>query len=314
MKLKNIEAQVLVVTGATSGIGLATAQAAVRRGASVVLTARNAETLARITAELCAAGGRAVAVAADVADVRAVERVRDEALSAFGRIDTWINNAGVSIYGKLHEVPLDEARRLFETNFWGVVHGCRVAVPVLREHGGAIVNVASVLADRAIPNQGMYCASKHAIKGYTDALRMEIEMQELPISVSLIKPSAIATPYAEHARNHFDVQAKNPGLLYAPELVADVILHCATHRERDVVVGGIGKLLSIAGWLAPRLTDRLMALTMERMQRTREPKRADEENLHAAPPREGKTRGRGQRFVLRSSLFTWLALGGFSRS
>src|SRR5688572_16759990 len=201
-KLKKLREQTIVITGASSGIGLATARMAAARGARVLLTSRNEHDLRRLTQEICARGGRAAFAVADVGDPEAVEDVARAALREFGGIDTWVNNAGVSIYGELTEVPLADKRRLFETNFWGVVHGCRTAVKHLRQRGGAIVNIGSIVSDRAIPLQGIYSASKHAVLGYTDALRMELEHGRVPIAVSLVKPSAIDTPYLDHARNY----------------------------------------------------------------------------------------------------------------
>ena len=178
---KSLKDQVIVITGASSGIGLATAREAARRGAKVVLASRNAEELRQITDEIRAAGGSAISVAADVAEPDAVERIGESAAREFGGVDTWVNNAGVSIYGKLTDIPLADKRRLFDVNFWGVVNGCRTAVRLMRDHGGTIINVGSEVSDRAIPLQGIYSASKHAVKGYTDALRMELEHEELPI-------------------------------------------------------------------------------------------------------------------------------------
>src|SRR5690348_15497520 len=190
---KSLKDQVIVITGASSGIDLATAREAARRGAKVVLASRNAEELRQITDEIRAAGGSAISVAADVAEPDAVERIGESAAREFGGVDTWVNNAGVSIYGKLTDIPLADKRRLLDVNFWGVVNGCRTAVRLMRDHGGTIINVGSEVSDRAIPLQGIYSASKHAVKGYTDALRMELEHEELPIFVTLVKPSAIDT-------------------------------------------------------------------------------------------------------------------------
>ena len=202
-RLKPVKNQVLVVTGASSGIGLVTARMATKRGARVVLTARNHEALQQAAQEIRgdeSSGGMATFIAADVSDESALRRVAEEAISRFGRIDTWVNCAGVSVYGRLMDISLEDQRRVFETNFWGVVMGCRVAVPHLRK-GGALINIGSILSDRAIPLQGIYGSSKHAVKAYTDSLRMELEHDRLPISVTLIKPYSIDTPYAEHAKN-----------------------------------------------------------------------------------------------------------------
>lgn len=290
VKLRKLADQVVVITGATSGIGLATAREASRRGARVVLAARNEEDLYQLESELRRGGRPALAIPTDVADARAVVDLRDAALRAFGCIDTWVNNAGVSIYGKLDAVDLVEAHRLFDVNFWGVVNGCRVAVRAMKDRGGAIINVGSVLSDRGMPIQGMYSASKHAVKGYTDALRMELEMDRLPISVTLVKPSAIDTPYTEHARNHLPHHPRNPPPLYAPDIVADVILFCAQHSRRDIVVGGGGKMISVLGKVAPRLTDRVMEATMARMVESDRPAVLDRDSLFIAPLVEGRER------------------------
>ena len=173
MRLKNISEQTIVITGATSGIGLTTARRAAKAGANLVLVARNEEALRELSNELNANGASAIYYAADVADEAALRGVAAAALEAFDGFDTWVNNAGVSIYGKIADTSDEDMRRLFETNFWGVVYGSRVAAQFLRSSGGgAIINVGSVLSDRAIPIQGIYSASKHSVKGFRDDLRM----------------------------------------------------------------------------------------------------------------------------------------------
>ena len=311
--MKKLKDQVIVITGGSSGIGLATARMAARRGARVVLAARNSEDLRDVVNEIISHGGRAVAVVADVADPDAVDRIGEKALLEFGVIDTWVNNAGLSIYGKLADVPLLDKRRLFDINFWGVVHGCRTAIRLMKDRGGVLINIGSEVSDVAIPLQGIYSASKHAVKGYTDALRMELEHDRIPIAVTLVKPSAINTPYPEHARNYMreGVPALPPPL-YAPEVVAQTILRCAERPVRDIVVGGVGRLQVAMGRLAPRLTDRFMERAMFESQKASDHSQPREGSLNR-PQRDGRTTGRQNSYMMTSSLYTRAALSPAAR-
>lgn len=304
LKLKRLSDQVIVITGASSGIGLVTARMAANRGARVVLNARNEEALRRVTEDINASGVKASYVVGDVARLQDVQRIASEASTRFGGFDTWVNNAGVSIYGHMLDQSLEDQRRLFDTNYWGVVHGSMVACAHLRERGGALINVGSVLSDVAIPIQGTYCASKHAVKGYTDALRMELEEEGAPISVTLIKPSAIDTPYTRHAKNLMPVEPMNPPPVYAPETVAEAILHCAENPERDVTVGGGGKVLAEAGSLVPQLTDKVIGAMMFDVQKSDQPRPANRDDSLYTPSADGEERGDYPGHVMESSIYT----------
>jgi len=261
--LKPLAEQTIVITGASSGIGLVTARMAAKAGAKLVLAARSFDALDRLAGEIRDRGGQAVAVVADVSrqeDVREIARVATE---MFGGFDTWVNNAGVSVYGTIEQVPLDDMRRLFDTNFWGVVYGSLEAVAHFKARGGrggALINVGSVLSDRAVPLQGIYAASKHAVKGFTDTLRMELEKAGEPVSVTLIKPGPIDTPYPHTAKNYLEAEPTHVPPVYAPETVAKAILHAAETPTRDVFVGGAAKGIAALGNSAPRLTDKAMEI------------------------------------------------------
>ena len=266
IQLKPLEDQTLVLTGASSGIGRVTALEAARRGARLVLVARDPDSLEEAAEECRAEGADVETVVADVADRATMDLVAERAAERFGGIDTWVNNAGVSVYGEIKDVPLDDARGVFETNYWGVVHGSLVAAEHFRgrasEPGFALINVGSVLSDRAIPLQGHYSASKHAVKGFTDALRMELEKEGLPVSVTLVKPNATDTPYPEHAGNYMAEEASLPEPTYAPEVVARVILDAAERPVRDVTVGAKDGMLAALGGLLPGVTDKIMEALM----------------------------------------------------
>lgn len=308
IRLKPLRDQVIVITGASSGIGLTTARMAARHGARVVLNARNDDAIRQAANEINAAGGQAAHMAADVADEQALWKVAEMAVQRFGKFDTWVNNAGISIYGRLLEVSIEDMRRLFETNFWGVVHGSGIAAEYLRRNGGALINIGSTLSDRAIPLQGIYCASKHAVKGFTDGLRMELERENAPVSVTLIKPGAIDTPYKHHAKNYLPNEPENPAPLYAPHVVAEAILHCAEHPVRDVFVGGGGKALSALGNYLPRVTDKVMEWTMFDAQKSDQPQRNNEAHNLYHPADGLRERGGYEGHVAESSLYTKASL------
>jgi short-subunit dehydrogenase len=292
MELKPIEEQVIVITGASSGIGLATAQAACRQGARVVLAARSIDTLQRVCKDIEAAGGAAMAVEADVGRREDMERLAQTVIDRFGRIDTWINNAGVSIYGRLEEVSEADSRKLFDTNFWGVVNGSLAALPHLRKQGGALINVGSEVSDAVVPLQGMYSASKHAVKGFTDALRVEVEeVDDAPVSITLIQPTAVDTPYPQHAKNYMDREPKLPTPQIEPEKVAEAIIDAAQKEQRDVRVGAMSVMNTIAAKVMPSAADKMSAKQADRQQYDEAPRNPD--GALWQPGGEGMVHGSG---------------------
>jgi NAD(P)-dependent dehydrogenase (short-subunit alcohol dehydrogenase family) len=295
LKLKPLSEQIIVVTGASSGIGLATARLAAERGARVVLVSRDDADLAVAVREIQDRGGRASHYVADVGDASAMRGLAQHVVSDFGRIDTWINNAGVSVYGRIEDVSLNDARRLFDTNYWGVVNGSLAALPHLRGEGGALINIGSVLSDTGYPLQGHYSASKHAVKGFTDSLRLEVEESDAPVSITLVQPAAIDTPCTEHARNYLGVEPKHMAPVYAPEVVADAILHCAENPEREI--------FSSAEKHAARGFDLLKEATGFSGQRTDIPARGDD-TLYQPHPGDVKVRGNYPGRFLESSAYT----------
>ncbi len=284
VRQKPVEQQVVVITGASSGIGLATARLFASRGAKgLVLVARNEEALRKIADDLGRQGTRAIAVPADVSKREDLERVARTAVETFGGFDTWVNDAAVAVYGTLMEVPIEDQRQLFEVNYWGLVNGSLIAAQHMRARGGTIVNVGSVLSERTMILQTQYSASKHAVKAFTDGLRMELEEQNAPISVTLIKPSSIDTPYVEHARNYLDHDTKVPPPSYDPNLVAKAIVFSAEHQRREITVGFGGWVIGAMGKVAPRMMDKAMEWTGYSSQTTDEPERpAMRDNLYRA--------------------------------
>jgi short-subunit dehydrogenase len=315
MKLKPASAQTVVITGATSGIGLATALEFAAKGARLVLVARDDGELAAVSERVREAGAAGVLpVAADVADRSGLDYVAQQTRERFGSFDTWINDAGVSAYGEVKDVPEEDARQIFETNYWGVVHGSLVAAEEFRrrtdETAGCLINVGSVLSDRAIPLQGHYSASKHAVKGFTDALRMELQKEGVPVVVTLLKPSAINTPYPEHAANYLkDAAPSLPPPVYEPEVVARALVAVAEKPTREVTVGAGGRQLALMGQLFPRLTDRYMEATQfDAQKRTDRPVRQGPGAVQEPQADGNRVHGDARGHTMKSSVYTWAKL------
>ncbi len=257
-RLKPLSQQVIVITGASSGIGRAAAEMAGAAGAKVVATARNGDELAEVQATIAAAGGEAETIALDIADEDATDRIAAAAVARFGRIDTWVNNAAAVVIGRVADASMDDQRRGFDVSYWGTVRGSLTALRHLRSRGGAIINVGSIESDRAVLLQAQYSAMKHAVKGFTEGFRTEVEADGLPISVTLIKPAAMHTPFPEHARNLTGHPITLPPVIYDPRLSARAILFAAAHPRRTLSIGGTGVFATALAVHFPRATDLML--------------------------------------------------------
>ncbi|MEO8511628.1 MAG: SDR family oxidoreductase [Chloroflexota bacterium] len=303
---KPLKQQVVVITGASQGIGRETALQMAMSRATVVLAARNEEALQELARQVERLGGTAEVVVTDVAEHDQVERLAQRAIERFGRIDTWVNNAGVSIYATVEQLEPDEMERLIRVNLLGQMYGARAAIPHMRRQGGGtMVNVGSALSDRAVPLQSAYVASKHGIAGFSEALRLEMMHEETGIEVVLILPSSINTPLFSFARSRLGVQPMPVPPVYEPRVVAEAICHAAEHGGREIVVGGWGKLLTVAQWLSPSLLDRYM-LQGARAWKQQESNRPDDarDNLFDASTGPGATSGEFGQGSKSTSLYT----------
>ncbi|HEV2569422.1 SDR family oxidoreductase [Sphingomonas sp.] len=301
-RLKPIAEQTIVITGASSGIGLAAARRAAEAGARVVLVARNKQALEEAAEQIRLRGGRAAALDIDIAGPGAAAKIGAFCQDRFGPFDTWVNDAAVALYGRLEETTMDEHRRIFDVGYFGLVEASLYAAEQLKQRGGALINIGSVLSERAMIYQGVYSAMKHAVRGFTDALRMELEEAGAPVSVTLIKPNGIDTPYPEHARNKLGEPARIPPIVYDPELVARAILFAAENRKRELTVGGGGYLVSKMGNLAPGMTDKVMEMIGFGSQTTDKPPRSGTNDNLFKPRRDGDTHSNREMYVRKQSL------------
>ncbi len=256
---KPLNEQVVVITGASSGIGRETALELARRGASVVLAARSEEALREVAREIEQMGGKAMVAVTDVAEWSQVQRLAEQAAFSFGRIDTWVNNAGVSTYATVEDSDIEELERVIQVNLMGEIYGVKAVLPIMKQQGeGTIINVSSVLGETSVPLQAAYAASKHGVKGFSDALRLELAREPSGINVTVILPSSMNTPFFNNARSKLGVKPRPIAPVYQPRSVAQAIAFAAEHPRREIVVGGGGKMFVIFDHLSRSLLDWFM--------------------------------------------------------
>ncbi len=293
MKLKPISEQVVVLMGASSGIGRLSAIRFAERGAKVVLAARSEEDLRSLVEEIRGDGGEATAVVAEVTDFDKVKAVADRAVEEYGRLDTWVHLAAVLLVAGFEETDLEEFERVIDVNLMGQVYGARAALPHLRREGrGALIHVSSMAAKRSVPLQSAYSASKHGIDGFLEALRVELRHEGLPISVTQVMPATVNTPLFDKARTKLGVKPIAPPPIYEPGAVADAILHAAENPARDLVVGAAARALITSQQISPPTVDAFMESFGVEVHYTDEPKSADDPN-NLFEPVEGYGRVEG---------------------
>lgn len=293
MKLKPIDQQVVAVVGASSGIGREAALQFAKRQAKLVVSARSEAGLNSLVDEISAFGGSAIAVPADVSVFEQVQNIAAKTVEHYGRLDTWVHSAATGLIAPFEKVTPDEFKRVIDVNLMGQVYGAMVALPHLRREGrGALIHISSVEARRSLPLQSAYSASKHAIEGFLDSLRVELQHEGVPISVTNVMPATINTPFYNKARTKLGVKPTGVPPYYQPELVAEAILHVAEHPTRDIIVGDVGRFLDLLQKVSPSLVDAALNLIAVEGQRTNTTKfESDPNNLFE--PIEGYDKATG---------------------
>lgn len=275
--MKPIRDQVVVVFGASSGIGRLAALQFAERGAKVVAAARDEAGLHSLVNEIIARGGEATAIVADASDFEQVQAVADRTAFKYGRLDTWVQLAGVAVYATFLETTPEEFERVIHVNLLGQAYGAKAALPHLlsKQQGGTFIAVSSVEAMRPLPYHSAYAASKHGVHGFVQTLRMEIEHEKLPIQITEIMPASIDTPFFDKARTKLGVRPQGLPPIYAPEKVVGAILYAAENPAREIVVGGAGKVMLLSQRISPRLTEKMLEKVGFAGQKTSIPREAD---------------------------------------
>lgn len=259
----DIPGAVVVVTGASSGIGRAAAAACAARGARVVLAARPSPALEKAAAECRDAGGQAVAVPTDVADNLAVDKLAARAVEEFGRIDVWINDAAVMAYGPFEDVPADVHRRVIETNLLGQIHGVRAVLPVFRrQEAGILINMGSLYGKMTSPYVSAYVTSKFGIVGFSEVLRQELQDAK-DIHVCTVLPGSVDTPIFRHAANYLGRQPRPVPMISSPDRVVRIVLQLIRRPRRQVAIGWSARFYAVGHTVTPWLYDRLAPHVMD---------------------------------------------------
>lgn len=282
-----------VITGATAGVGRAVALRFAAPGVRLGLIARDEEALRDLAAEITQKGAVCSTAAIDVRDAQAMNDAAARFKSEFGSIDVWVNDAMVTVFSPVHEITPDEFREVTEVTYLGVVYGCQAALSVMRPRGkGHIINIGSALAYRGIPLQSAYCGAKHAIRGFTAALRTELKHDKAGVAVSIIELPAVNTPQFDWARTHMGQQPRPMGTIYQPEAIAEAVFRATNRTPREYWVGFSTLMTIIGNMVAPNLLDGFLARSAYKGQTTGLATRPDrKDNLDGPVTELHRTRG-----------------------
>jgi len=292
-QLKPINQQVVAVVGASSGIGRETALKFAKQGAKLVVSARSESGLASLVDEIRGSGGEATYIVADVSNFEQVKAIADKTVEVYGRLDTWVHAPATAVFATFDQTTPEEFKRVIDVSLMGQVYGAMAALPHLKREGrGALIHVSSMEGRRSLPYQSSYSAAKHGVEGFLESLRVELQHEGIPISVTSIKPAVINTPFYNNGRTKLGVKPTGIPPYYQPSLVADAILYVAEHPTRDFIVGDVGRVLDVLQRLSPSLVDNILLLVGFPLQRTNEPKSADApDNLYEPIPENDRIEG-----------------------
>jgi NAD(P)-dependent dehydrogenase (short-subunit alcohol dehydrogenase family) len=307
MKLKPINQQVVSVVGASSGIGRIAALEFARRGAKVVVSARGESKLKSLVEEIRSFGGEATYIVADVEVFDQVKAIADKTVEVYGRLDTWVHAPAIGIFATFDNTTPEEFKHVIDVDLMGQVYGAMAALPHLKREGrGALIHVSSVEGTRSLPYQSAYSAAKHGVEGFIEAMRVELQHEKWPISVTSVKPAVINSPFWNNGRTKLGVKPAGVPPYYEPKLVADAILYVAEHPTRDYLVGDVAKILDLVQRISPPLVDSLLLLIGFKLQHSSEPKSEDASNNFYQPVAEDDRVNGDYGHLVIPSLSDWL--------
>ena len=309
MQLKPINQQVVAIVGASSGIGRETALQFAHRGAKLLVSGRSESKLASLVNEIRGFGGEVTSlVIDDVAVFEQVKAIADRTVEVYGRLDTWVHVPGSAVFATFDNKTPEEFKRVVDVTLMGQVYGAMAALPHLKREGrGALIHISSMEGVRSLPYQSSYSAAKHGIEGFVEAMRVELQHEKIPISVTSIKPAVIDTPFWDNVRTKLGVKPSGIPPYYSPSLVADAILYVAEHPTRDFFVGDAARALDFLQRLSPELVDSLLLLIGFPLQRSNVPKSEDApNNLYESVPEHDTIEGSLSEALEIPSITDWL--------